>query len=49
MASAMGARVVAILVEGERGDLVRRLGAREIIFSRNARGKTKTCRMLPKV
>jgi D-arabinose 1-dehydrogenase-like Zn-dependent alcohol dehydrogenase len=30
----MGARVVAILEEEERGDLVRRLGAREIIFSR---------------
>jgi D-arabinose 1-dehydrogenase-like Zn-dependent alcohol dehydrogenase len=34
MASAMGARVVAILEEEERGDLVRRLGAREIILSR---------------
>ena len=34
MASAMGARVVAILEEEERGDLVRGLGAREIIFSR---------------
>jgi propanol-preferring alcohol dehydrogenase len=34
MASAMGARVVAILEEEERGDLVLRLGAREIILSR---------------
>lgn len=34
MASAMGARVVAVLEEEERGDLVRRLGAREIVFSR---------------
>ena len=30
----MGARVVAILEEEERGDLVRGMGAREIIFSR---------------
>jgi propanol-preferring alcohol dehydrogenase len=34
MASAMGAKVVAILEEEERCDLVRRLGAREIILSR---------------
>jgi len=34
MAAAMGARVVAILEEEERSDIVRRLGAREIIFSR---------------
>jgi D-arabinose 1-dehydrogenase-like Zn-dependent alcohol dehydrogenase len=33
-ASAMGARVVAVLEEEERGDLVRGLGARDIIFSR---------------
>jgi D-arabinose 1-dehydrogenase-like Zn-dependent alcohol dehydrogenase len=33
MASAMGARVVAILEDEERSDLVRRLGAREIILS----------------
>lgn len=33
-ASAMGARVVAVLAEEERADLVRRLGAREIILSR---------------
>ena len=34
MAAAMGARVVAILEEEERSDVVRRLGAREIILSR---------------
>jgi len=34
MASAMGAQVVAVLEEEERADLVRRMGAREIIFSR---------------
>jgi len=34
MAAAMGARVVAILEDEERSDVVRRLGAREIILSR---------------
>ena len=34
MASAMGARVVAVLEEEERAELVGRLGAREIILSR---------------
>lgn len=34
MAAAMGARVVAILEEEERSDVVRRLGAREIISPR---------------